>query len=155
MSLGGNTLLHLATREPDRVAAMVLVSATMYYPAEARAIMRAMAPEARSEAEWAEMRGRHAHGDQQIRALWTIAQSFADSYDDMAFTPPHLATIRARTLIVYGDRDPLYPVEMALALYRAIAAAQLAVVPGGGHGPIFAGEDRATFVRQALAFLGQ
>src|SRR6185436_18365400 len=33
MSLGGNTLLHLAMREPDRVPALVLVSATMYYPA--------------------------------------------------------------------------------------------------------------------------
>ena len=40
MSLGGNTLLHLATRERDRVEAMVLVSATMHYPAQARAIMR-------------------------------------------------------------------------------------------------------------------
>jgi pimeloyl-ACP methyl ester carboxylesterase len=154
MSLGGNTLLHLATREPDRVSAMVLVSATMYYPAEARAIMRTMAPEARSPPEWAEMRARHAYGDSQIQALWRIAQGFADSHDDMTFTPPLLATIRAHTLIVYGDRDPLYPVEMALAMYRAIPGAALAVVPGGGHGPIFGGADREAFVRQALSFLG-
>jgi len=154
LSLGGNTLLHLATREPERVSAMVLVSATMYYPAEARAIMRAMAPEARSDAEWAEMRARHAHGDAQIRALWTIAQGFADSHDDMAFTPPLLGTIKARTLIVYGDRDPLYPVEMGVAMYRAIPGAQLAVVPGGGHGPIFAGDQKTAFVRQALSFFG-
>src|SRR6185369_5720179 len=38
MSLGGNTLLHMASRQPDRAAAMVLVSATMHYPAQARAI---------------------------------------------------------------------------------------------------------------------
>jgi pimeloyl-ACP methyl ester carboxylesterase len=154
LSLGGNTLLHLATREPQRVSAMVLVSATMYYPSEARAIMRAMAPEQRSPEEWAVMRARHAHGDDQIRALWKTAQGFADSHDDMCFTPPLLATIRARTLIVYGDRDPLYPLEMGLAIYRAIPDAALAVVPGGGHGPIFTSDERRAFARQALSFLG-
>ena len=43
-----------------------------------------------------------------------------DSYDDMNFTPPSLSRITASTLIVYGDRDPLYPVEMAIAMYRPI-----------------------------------
>src|SRR5262245_11037411 len=112
-SLGGNTLLHMATRQADRLEAMVLVSATPYYPAPARAIMAAMSDEGRSAEEWATMRARHAHGDDQIRALWRQANAFKDSYDDMTFTPPHLATISARTLIVYGDRDPLYPVELA------------------------------------------
>jgi hypothetical protein len=37
-----------------------------------------------------------------------------DSYDDMNFTPPSLSRITAATLIVCGDRDPLYPIEMAL-----------------------------------------
>lgn len=39
-----------------------------------------------------------------------------DSYDDMNFTPASLARITASTLIVYGDRDPLYPVEMAVEM---------------------------------------
>src|SRR6185369_880282 len=117
MSLGGNTLLHMASRQPDRAAAMVLVSATMHYPVQARAIMRQMTEEGRSPAEWAEMRGRHAHGDDQIRTLWRNARAFADDHEDMAFTPPRLATITTPTLIVYGDRDPLYPVEMAVDMY--------------------------------------
>jgi len=153
MSLGGNTLLHMASRQPDRAAAMVLVSATMHYPAQARAIMRQMTEEGRSPAEWAEMRGRHAHGDDQIRTLWRNARAFADDHEDMAFTPPRLATITTPTLIVYGDRDPLYPVEMAVDMYRAIPNASLCVVPGGGHGPIFAGDARTSFVRTSLAFL--
>jgi pimeloyl-ACP methyl ester carboxylesterase len=40
ISGGGNVLLHLATKQPERVKAMVLVSATPYFPAQARAIMR-------------------------------------------------------------------------------------------------------------------
>lgn len=70
----------------------------------------------------------------------------------MSFTPPKLATIEARTLIVHGDRDPLYPVELAVGMYRAIPRSRLWVVPGGGHGPIF-GPARTRFVETALAFL--
>jgi pimeloyl-ACP methyl ester carboxylesterase len=138
MSLGGNTLLHLATRQRERVEAMVLVSATMYDPAQARAVMRQADVEA---------------GDEQARALGRHARAFADDYTDMSFTPPLLATITARTLIVYGDRDMLYPVEMGVEMYRAIPGASLWVVPGGNHGPIFAPDQREPFARAALAFL--
>ena len=160
MSLGGNTLLHLATGARDRggprIDAMVLVSATLYYPASARAIMRMAAPENQPSEQWQAMLARHHHGDEQIRALWRHACGFADSYDDdMCFTPPHLATIDARTLIVYGDRDPLYPVEMAVEMYRAIPRAALRVVAGGGHGPIFADRERTSFVDDALVFLAE
>jgi pimeloyl-ACP methyl ester carboxylesterase len=40
VSGGGNVLLHVATMQPDRVKAMVLVSATSHFPDQARAIMR-------------------------------------------------------------------------------------------------------------------
>ena len=68
-----------------------------------------------------------------------------DSYDDMTFTPPYLSTITARTLIVHGDRDPLYPVNLAFEMYAAIPRSYLWVVPNGGHGPIFG--DMAGFPR--------
>jgi pimeloyl-ACP methyl ester carboxylesterase len=139
-SLGGNTLLHVATRQRDRIQAMVLVSATMYYPAQARAIMR----QANIEA-----------GDEQARTLGRHARGFADDYTDMSFTPPRLATITARTMIVYGDRDALYPVEIGVEMYRAIPGASLWVVPGGNHLPIFAPDEREPFSRAALAFLGR
>ena len=40
LSMGGNILLHMATMQPDRIEAMVVVSATMHFPEQARAIMR-------------------------------------------------------------------------------------------------------------------
>jgi pimeloyl-ACP methyl ester carboxylesterase len=127
----------------------VLISATPRFGAQARALMRSVSSEGRSEAEWSDMRGRHAHGDAQIRALWDAMRALADSADDVNFAAADLARIRARTLVVYGDRDPLYPVEYGLELYRGIPNALLWVVPGGGHGPI-AGENTAEFVRRAL-----
>ncbi|HEX4963036.1 MAG TPA: alpha/beta hydrolase [Thermoanaerobaculia bacterium] len=152
LSLGAKTLLHVATQQPDRLEAAVLVSATPYFPEQARAIMRQMTPENRTDAEWDQMRQWHHHGDEQIRELWRQMNAFKDSYDDMTFTPPYLSTITARTLIVHGDRDPLYPVRLALEMYEAIPKAFLWVVPNGGHGPIF-GERSQRFVETTLAFL--
>ena len=152
MSGGANTLLHMATQQPSRVQAMVHVSGTPRFPDQARAIMRTMTAETRSAAEWAEMRARHHQGDDQIRALWKYVRGFADDFDDMNFTAATLSRITARTLIVHGDRDPLYPVELAVELLRGIPNSALWVVPNGGHGPIF-GEQAAPFVRTATAFL--
>ncbi len=152
MSMGGNTLLHLATEAPDRVSAMVLVSATMSFPEQARAIMRQVVIEAPPPAEWERMRKIHVHGDEQILAIWQAQRDLGDSHDDMAFAMDDLSHIQARTLIVYGDRDPLYPVEMAVHMYRGIHGAALWVIPGGGHGPIFT-TAAPLFAKTALDFL--
>jgi pimeloyl-ACP methyl ester carboxylesterase len=75
-----------------------------------------------------------------------------DHYDDVNFTEPYLSTIRAETLIVFGDRDPLYPVSLAFDLRRAIPHSHLWVVPNAGHGPVF-GETSPAFRAIALPFL--
>ena len=152
LSMGAKTLLHMSTQQPDRMDAMVLVSATPYFPAQARAAMAQLSVDAFSDAEWAMQRQRHVHGDDQIRMLFEQMRGLKDSSGDMAFTPPLLGTIAARTLIVHGDRDPLYPVELAMEMYRSIPSSALWVVPHGGHGPIF-GALAAPFVDTALAHL--
>jgi pimeloyl-ACP methyl ester carboxylesterase len=151
VSGGGNVLLHMSTKQPERVKAMILVSATPYFPAQARPIMRQY-PDSLTEAQWEILRRSHPGGDMQIRALLASTKAFADSYDDMTFTPPHLSTIRARTLIVQGDRDSLYPVEISVEMARAIPRSSLWIVPNGGHGPVF-GERWAEFLKTAAAFL--
>lgn len=153
MSGGALTLLHMATRQPDRVDALVLIDAASHFPAEARAIMGQVTEENHTEDEWAMMRRLHLRGDEQIRALWRQGNGFKDSYDDMSFTPPHLATITAPTLIVHGDRDPLYPVRIAMELYEAIPRSWLWVVPNGGHLSIVAEGLTDQFVETATAFL--
>jgi pimeloyl-ACP methyl ester carboxylesterase len=152
MSAGAKTLLHMATLQPGRISAMVLVSATPRFPDPARAAMAQLSVERFSDAEWTMHRQRHVHGDDQIRTLFAQLRALKDDRDDMAFTAATLAPITARTLIVHGDRDPLYPVELALELYRSIPASALWVVPNGGHGPIF-GPLAAPFVEAALAHL--
>ncbi|MFY0571749.1 alpha/beta fold hydrolase [Archangium lansingense] len=152
MSLGAKALLHVATAQPARVDAMVLVSATPYFPPQARAIMAQTNADTLTEAEWKVLRQKHVHGDEQIRALHAQLRAFKDSYDDMNFTPPYLSTITARTLIVHGDRDPLYPVNLAIEMYTAIPRAALWIVPNGGHLPLF-GPMAPRFRETALEFL--
>jgi pimeloyl-ACP methyl ester carboxylesterase len=155
MSMGAKTLLHMATEHPDRLDAMVLVSATPYFPAPLRAAAARFTLEAFEQLTPAErdaLRARHVRGDDQLRALYDMTRDFATSFNDMTFTPPLLGTITARTLIVHGDRDPLYPVELAIELFRSIPNAALWIVPNGGHGPIF-GSAALAFRTAALAHL--
>lgn len=152
ISTGGMTLLHMATRQPGRVEAMVLIGATHYFPEEARAIMRQTTVEGLSEEDWEWHRRIHTGGDEQIRALIEQFHAFKDSYEDMNFTPPLLSTITARTLIVHGDRDEFFPVEIPVEMYRAIPHSALWIVPGGGHVPIFDRQETA-FRDTALEFL--
>ena len=152
VSGGGIALLHMATAQPARIDAMVVVSAPPYYPAQTRAIQANFTEDALPAAERAALRRRHRHGEEQIRTLFANVQAFATDYDDVSFTPPKLATISARTLIVFGDRDFLYPVSLAFDLHAAIPKSHLWVVPNGGHGPVF-GPHAARFAETALAFL--
>jgi len=152
LSGGGITLLHLATQQPERVEAMVVISAPPYFPSQVRAIQRQYSTAMIGDVEMARMRERHKGGEKQID--WIIAQTraMAETHDDVNFTPPLLGTITARTLIVFGDIDPLYPVSLAFELRTAIPRSSLWVVPNGGHGPVF-GPNAPQFVETAAAFL--
>jgi pimeloyl-ACP methyl ester carboxylesterase len=151
ISAGGNVLLHMAASQPARVKALVAVSATPYFPAQARVIMRQY-PETIPPEQWEVLERSHPGGEAQIRALLESIRAFADSHDDMNFTPPLLATIEARTLIVQGDRDPFYPLELSLEMAKAIPHSALWIVPNSGHGPVF-GDRWSEFQRTAAAFL--
>jgi pimeloyl-ACP methyl ester carboxylesterase len=146
---GGNTLLHMATQQPKRVMAMVLLSAVSYYSEQARAFMRDYSLDQLPEDEQKRLRQRHRRGDEQIRGLFRHGRAMADQYEDMSFTPPYLSTITARTLIIYGDRDPLCPVYIGLEMYRAIPRSYLWVVPNGGHVP----QLSVPFVKAVSPFL--
>jgi pimeloyl-ACP methyl ester carboxylesterase len=151
ISTGGMTLIHMATQQPSRVEAMVLIGATIYFPEQAREIMRKATVESLTPGVYERRRQIHLHGDEQIRALQQQFHDFKDSYDDMNFTGPYLSTITARTLIVHGDRDQFFPVAIPVEMYRSIPHSFLWIIPRGGHVPIF--DPSVPFVPTALKFL--
>ena len=152
LSGGGIVLLHLATSQPARIESMVLISAPPYFPDQVRAIQRQWSESMLTDADRTHLRASHKHGQPQIDKLFEMTRAFAETFDDVNFTPPYLGTITAETLIVFGDRDPLYPVSIACEMHRAIPRSHLWVVPHGGHGPVF-GEAAPQFVDTALKFL--
>jgi len=152
ISTGGMTLLHMATQQPDRIDAMVLIGATSYFPEPARVVFRQESPDSISAQERQGYAACAVRDDAQIRALKTQFRQFKDSYDDMNFPPPLLGSIKARTLIVHGDRDELFPINIPVEMYRAIPGAALWIVPNGGHIPVF-GRHLREFQDVTLAFL--
>jgi pimeloyl-ACP methyl ester carboxylesterase len=164
VSTGGMTLLHMATQQPNRIEAMVLIGATTCFPEEAREIMRQETEEIReTDVDWWQ-RMREAHdNDGQIRKIRRIFHEFKDSYEDMNFTPPLFSTIRARTLIIHGDRDEFFPVDISVQMYTSIPRSELWIVPGAGHVPHLEVDDigrcstpsSIPFVSTALRFLSR
>jgi pimeloyl-ACP methyl ester carboxylesterase len=150
-SLGAKTLLHVATLEPARVSSMILVSVAPRFPESTRAIFRAAAARDVPDEEWTLLRARHVRGDDQIRALLRLPADFAANPLDMSFTAERLAGITAHTLVVAGERDELYPLELAEEVHRGIRGSLLWVIPGGTHTAIF-GPARAELERRVIAF---
>lgn len=154
ISTGGMTLLHVATRQPERVGAMVLIGATYHFPEQAREMARELkramatdgAPGARA------MFGECAtRGEPQADSLLAKFISLKDSHDDMNLTADDLSAISVRTLIVHGDRDEFFPVEIPVEMYNAIPESELWIIPEGFHVPIF--DPAVPFAATALRFL--
>jgi pimeloyl-ACP methyl ester carboxylesterase len=152
MSSGGMTLIHMATQQPERIEAMVLIGATTHFPEQARAMMRRSVPDSLSAAEMEGWGMCSSRGAEQTEEILRQFNQLKDNYDDMNFTEPYLSTITARTLVVHGDRDEFFPVDIAFGMYRAIPDAALWIIPNGGHIPIL-GELAPVFQGEALAFL--
>jgi pimeloyl-ACP methyl ester carboxylesterase len=153
MSSGGMTLLHMATSQPSRIESLVLISATSHFPDQARAIMRRASFGTMPQDVKEMYRECAKRGEEQIQQLITQFNALHDSYDDMNFTTENLSTITARTLVVHGDRDNFFPVEIPISMYRSIPNAALWIIPGGDHVPIY--DSTVPFTSTALQFLDE
>lgn len=151
ISSGGMTLLHMATSKPYRIDSMVLISTTTHFPDQATAIMRRASIGTLPNAVQEMYRECAKRGEEQIRQLLSQFNALAENDDDMNFTKESLSTITARTLIVHGDRDNFFPVEIPLDLYRSIPNSELWIIPGSDHSAIF--DTTTPFASTALRFL--
>lgn len=138
-SSGGMTLLHMATKQPERIRSMVLLAATSYFPKECRE-QQAHALDKEWDEGWAAFNYLHKDGEKQMKLLRQQFYAFKDSYDDMNFTPPYLSTIKAKTLIVHGDRDVFFPVKIPVTMYESIPNSYLWIIPNMGHSLLPASE---------------
>lgn len=157
-SAGGMTLLHMATQQPERLKAMVLVDAPHYIGSNARNIVR--------EDTWEKLDPKvqewylnlHPGGQKQVVNIFRQYNGFAEASEHIA--PEVLKTLSVNTLIIWGDRDPAFPLDIPMEIYRSMPNAALWVIPQQGHTPLWVdmGGDTtaaAAFGKIAKDFLAQ
>jgi pimeloyl-ACP methyl ester carboxylesterase len=136
-SAGGEVLLHMAIDQPQRIEAMSLVAAAHEIPEAGITMMRKFpevedCPEAYRD-YWLQV---HPGGEPQVRSLLKAMRPLADIPGNMVGEDA-LARIEAPTLLIVGDRDPFVPLEIVLQMLRALPEAELWVVPGQEHLPLW------------------
>jgi len=90
-SIGGMTLLRMATLEPERTEAVVVIGVGTEIPAECGAILSSIDPEILTQDEWNRLRKVHHDGDRQIHDLYAWVASLADEPEDTTFPPAERA----------------------------------------------------------------
>jgi pimeloyl-ACP methyl ester carboxylesterase len=175
VSMGGALAQLFALDFPDRVLSLVLISTSRALPGErglppptedlARFAATAMVDWSDAESvieylvEYSRVLagGRRPFGEAAVRELarrdlerarnFAAAQNHAVLSDDQRSREP-LSSIAARTLVIHGTADPMFPLQHGEALAEEIAGATLLPLAGAGHGI-----DRADWDALARAIL--
>jgi pimeloyl-ACP methyl ester carboxylesterase len=127
-SVGASSMLTLLLREPRATGALVAIAPSLH-PRPDRVDDLVAGPWPRDLTEL-----HHEHGtgpDHWLRLREQMARAFWRDFPTL--TDEELATIATPLLAVWGDRDPIEPVETGLRLARAVMNGQLLVLPGAGH----------------------
>lgn len=134
-SAGAFVLLNMAERQPERMSAMVLIGGAHFIGQEARKVMRQERFEQLGPAEREFYRRLHPGGLEQVERIFRQYNGLADNRESISTGA--LGALPVRTLLVWGDRDRYFPLEVALEMYRALPRSALWVVPGQGHTPLW------------------
>lgn len=148
LSFGGLTLLELASSNPNRIKAIILIGAShSYNAAENSDGSNAFSYDNLPNSFVEKLKKTHHHGEAQIKALFNPNIDYQISLPNEA-----LNAFTFRTLIIHGDRDEMLGVEHAFVLYRNIPNSALWIVPNTGHIAID-GPNQKSFLTTSLQFL--
>jgi pimeloyl-ACP methyl ester carboxylesterase len=136
-STGAMLLLALALYAPALPAALILAGGTHYFGEQSIALQRQTSPETIDERRRTHLQAVHtAFGPDQWRSLVVAFHDLhAHAREEDFPGPDELRQVAAPVLIVHGDRDRFFPVEMPAELYRLLPGAELCVLPNTGHTP--------------------
>lgn len=158
-SLGGAIALALARKAPRLVSRLVLLDAVAYgssmplivsglrIPAVPGFLARMMPPRALiafvlsclgGDASWVrkEVVSEYAHElalPNRMLAMFEMLRCVVRA--DAAPFEAEIARVEQPTLVVWGERDPVFPVSIGERLHGDIAGSRLVVIPGCGHMP--------------------
>jgi pimeloyl-ACP methyl ester carboxylesterase len=131
--------LSLALAAPDLAGACILAGGSHYYGDELRSWWRQQAPDtvfADVERVRSLQAAHTALGPdhwRSVTAAWIDLHAHAHTEDFPE--AEELRAIRTPVLIVHGDRDTLFPIEVPTGLFRLLPDAELCLLPNTGHAP--------------------
>ncbi|HUS16694.1 MAG TPA: alpha/beta hydrolase [Chloroflexia bacterium] len=141
---GGQIAVEIGMRYPDLAGALVIGGAYIEVPEESLAMLGTLFGDpALPDVDFARFEQEHAgwvadlketHGVDRWQALMSEVKPLWTGR--LNYTPDDFARIVAPTLVLMADRDGLVPVEGAVAMFRLIAGAELAVLPASQHGDL-------------------
>ena len=136
-SFGGHVALRMAALQPERVEAIVVIAGA-HRLIDSAVKYHKEALQSEIPAGWwlTEVSTWHPGGENQVRSLWRQGIESALT-EDFSMSEESLAAIRARTLIIQGDRDEVFPLEVPIDLYRRIKGSQLWIIPNTSHIAVF------------------
>jgi pimeloyl-ACP methyl ester carboxylesterase len=137
-SSGAMLLLTLGLEAPDLARAMILSGGTYFFADELRAWWRTQTPETVADAARREaLRAVHtAEGPDHWRTVVGAWLALADhAHGDDFPEQESLRRLETPVLLVHGDRDRFFPVEVPARLYGLLPDAELCLLPRTGHGP--------------------
>ncbi len=131
-SSGGMTLLKVARMKSELVRAMVIDSATIRVPEASRAFYKRpdlLKPSILKFYEDAN----EIYGKEYGRYLAETFYNFRLPDADVNVNPTVLQDIVCPTLIIHGDRDLFFPVDIAIDMKHNIPNSLLSIFPNTGH----------------------
>ncbi len=150
-SSGAMIGLHIITLKPTLVSKIILISGQKSFSDPTRKFISALGGPNNfimDPNELTEIHGKKK-GEIVAKQFW----NFRKLYGDPSFTSNELKTVKAQTLIIHGDSDPIAPVENALSMFKLIPNAHLWIIPYGEHISIFLPDYQNEFLQKALFFL--
>lgn len=139
---GGYVAAELAAMNPSRLARLVLVGAAGVKPENGEILDQMMVSHSdyvkqsfRDESTYNDVIGEAA---QELRQLWDFSREMTArvTWKPYMFNrrlPPLLRDLTLPTLLIWGERDNIVPVECGQQYQALIEGARLEVIPDAGH----------------------
>jgi pimeloyl-ACP methyl ester carboxylesterase len=89
----------------------------------------------------------------RIEGTGRVMTSTARHADEIARSAGALAALRRPTLVIWGEHDEVFPLEVGRRLHALIEGSEFRVIPDSGHMPMWERPDETN--RAILEFLGR
>ena len=134
-SYGAITLMSIASKQPDLLEALVIISAAHRLDPEMQEILLEDSFEKSSKEVQNYYRKIHNGNMEQIDGIFSDIRAFVK--ENSRLSTEELSSLKLPVFMIYGERDTYYPLEIISEMRESLSNSQLWVVPEHGHAPVW------------------